>query len=48
MADDGSDQPDSTPPPDPELGRLEPLLGTSEADDHTQDSMLGPGVRVRR
>jgi Protein of unknown function (DUF1579) len=46
MADDGSHQPDSTPPPDPELGRLEPLQGTWEAEDHTQDSVLGPGVCV--
>ena len=46
MADDGSNQPDSTPPPDPELGRLESLLGTWEAEDRTQDSVLGPGVRV--
>src|SRR5918995_4695082 len=35
-----------TPLPDPELRRLEPLLGTWRAEDHTQDSVLGPGVPV--
>jgi hypothetical protein len=34
------------PPPDPELQRLAPLLGTWESEDHTDDSMLGPGVPV--
>jgi hypothetical protein len=33
-------------PPDPELRRLEPLLGTWRAEEHTQDSVLGPGVPV--
>jgi hypothetical protein len=32
--------------PDPELRRLEPLRGTWRAEDHTQDSLLGPGVPV--
>jgi len=36
----------AAPPPDPELRRLEPLLGTWRAEDHTQDSVLGPGVPV--
>jgi hypothetical protein len=31
---------------DPELKRLEPLLGTWRAEEHTQDSVLGPGVPV--
>jgi Protein of unknown function (DUF1579) len=34
------------PPPDPELRRLEPLLGAWRSEDHTCDSMLGPGVPV--
>lgn len=34
------------PPPDPELQRLAPLLGTWRSEDHTQDSILGPGVPV--
>jgi hypothetical protein len=33
-------------PPDPELERLEPLLGTWRAEDHTRDSLLGRGVSV--
>jgi len=32
----------AAPPPDKELRRLEPLLGTWKAEDHTQDSVLGP------
>jgi Protein of unknown function (DUF1579) len=35
-----------TPPPDPELGRLAPLVGTWRAEDHTLDSVIGPGVPV--
>jgi hypothetical protein len=34
------------PPPDPELQRLTPLIGTWQAKEHTQDSVLGPGVPV--
>jgi hypothetical protein len=34
------------PLPDHELQRLAPLLGTWRAKDHTQDSLLGPGVPV--
>src|SRR5918992_5141922 len=34
------------PPPDPELKRLEPLLGTWRSAEHTRDSVLGPGVSV--
>ncbi len=34
------------PPPDPELMRLEPLLGTWTSEEHTEDSVLGPGVPV--
>ena len=33
-------------PPDPELQRLEPLLGTWKTEDHTRESVLGPGVPV--
>jgi hypothetical protein len=36
----------AAPPPDPELRRLEPLLGTWRAEDQTNDSVLGPGVPV--
>jgi Protein of unknown function (DUF1579) len=36
----------AAPPPDPELRRLEPLLGTWRAEDRTLDSVLGPGVPV--
>ena len=32
------------PPPSPELQRLQPLVGTWTASDHTLDSVLGPGV----
>jgi Protein of unknown function (DUF1579) len=35
------------PPPDPELKRLKPLLGTWKTEDHTLDGVLGPGVPVR-
>ena len=34
------------PPPDPELRRLEPLVGTWRADDTTRASVLGPAVPV--
>ncbi len=44
VADDRS--PFAVPPPDPELRRLEPLLGSWEASERTSDSMLGPGVPV--
>jgi hypothetical protein len=37
----------AVPPPDPELKRLEPLLGTWKAEDHTLDGVFGPGVPVR-
>ena len=37
----------TVPPPSPELGRLEPLVGTWRCEGHTQDSVLGPGVPVR-
>src|SRR6266508_2980443 len=35
------------PPPDPELQRLEPLVGTWRTEDHTLDGVYGPGVPVR-
>jgi Protein of unknown function (DUF1579) len=42
-----SNQAEAAPPsPNPELKRLEPLLGTWKAADHTHDSVLGPGVPV--
>jgi Protein of unknown function (DUF1579) len=42
-----TDQPAfAAPPPDPELKRLEPLLGTWRAEGRTQESVLGPGVSV--
>ncbi len=34
------------PPPDPELTRLEPLIGTWRAEEETEASVLGTGVRV--
>jgi Protein of unknown function (DUF1579) len=37
---------DEVPPPHPELERLEPLLGSWTSEDHTHDSILGPGVPV--
>jgi hypothetical protein len=47
MADESSDQAnDALPPPHPELERLEQLIGSWKAEDHTNDSMLGPGVPV--
>jgi predicted enzyme related to lactoylglutathione lyase len=36
----------AAPPRDPELERLGPLLGTWTSESRTQDSVLGPGVRV--
>jgi hypothetical protein len=37
----------AVPRPDPELKRLDPLLGAWKAEAHTRDSVLGPGVPVR-
>ncbi len=46
----GNNSPDQSrfavPPPDPELKRLEPLLGSWRTEEHTEDSVLGPGVPV--
>jgi Protein of unknown function (DUF1579) len=36
----------AAPPPDPELRRLEPLVGRWRAEEQTNDSVLGPGVPV--
>src|SRR5215211_2688974 len=36
----------AVPPPDPQLRRLAPLLGSWRTEDQTQDSVLGPGVPV--
>jgi hypothetical protein len=33
-------------PPDPQLRRLEPLLGTWRSEGQTRASILGPGVRT--
>jgi Protein of unknown function (DUF1579) len=38
--------PFGAPPPDPELRRLNPLLGKWRSEAHTLDSVLGPGVPV--
>jgi hypothetical protein len=46
MADRSDQSAFDAPPPDPELKRLEPLLGTWTTEGHTQDSVLGPGVPV--
>jgi hypothetical protein len=47
VADNKTDQSAfAAPPPDPELERLDPLLGTWRAEDRTEDSVLGPGVLV--
>ncbi|HLM29601.1 MAG TPA: hypothetical protein VK360_06745 [Acidimicrobiales bacterium] len=46
MAGDGSDQAEGVPPPSPELERLAPLVQEWVAEDHTLDSVLGPGVPV--
>jgi hypothetical protein len=35
------------PPPSPELGRLEPLIGRWRSEETTEDTLLGPGVPVR-
>jgi hypothetical protein len=35
-----------TPPPDPELAQLKPLIGTWTMEDRTLDGILGPGVIV--
>jgi Protein of unknown function (DUF1579) len=42
----GDQSPFAVPLPDPELRRLEPLLGTWRAEERTEDSVLGPGVPV--
>lgn len=39
--------PFDVPPPDPELRRLEPLIGSWTSVDHTEDTVVGPGVPVR-
>lgn len=47
MSDDHTDQSTlAMPAPDPELKRLESLLGTWRAADQTEDGVLGPGVPV--
>jgi Protein of unknown function (DUF1579) len=44
--DDGQQTPFGAPPPDPELKRLEPLVGEWRSEEQTLDSVFGPGVRV--
>jgi Protein of unknown function (DUF1579) len=47
LTEDTSEQtPFGAPPPDPELKRLEPLVGKWRSEEHTRDSVLGPGVPV--
>ena len=47
MTEDTSKQtPLVAPPPDRELKRLEPLVGKWRSEEHTRDSVLGPGVPV--
>jgi hypothetical protein len=46
MADENDALANVVPPPDPELKRLEPLLGKWRSEEKTQDTILGPGVRV--
>jgi hypothetical protein len=46
MADRSDQAAFDAPPPDPELKRLEPLLGTWTTQNHTQDTVYGPGVPV--
>jgi Protein of unknown function (DUF1579) len=46
MADSPNQSAFDAPPPDPELKRLEPLLGTWTTEAQTQDSVYGSGVPV--
>ena len=46
MADRSAQAALDAPPPDPELKRLEPLVGTWTTQGHTQDGVYGPGVPV--
>jgi hypothetical protein len=47
MADDTTTRsPFGIEPPHPELERLQPLVGGWKVEDHTRDSVLGPGVPV--
>jgi hypothetical protein len=46
MADGSAQAAFDAPPPDRELKRLAPLLGTWTAEGHTQDGVYGPGVPV--
>jgi Protein of unknown function (DUF1579) len=47
LTEDTSEQtPFGAPPPDPELKRLEPLVGSWRSEEHTLESVLGPGVPV--
>jgi hypothetical protein len=46
MADKAEQAAFGAPPPDPELTRLAPLLGTWTTKGHTRDGVAGPGVLV--
>ena len=46
MADRSAQTAFGAPPPDPELARLAPLLGTWTTQGHTRDGVYGPGVPV--
>ena len=46
MAEESDRSAFGAPPPDPELKRLEPLLGNWTTEDRTYDSVYGPGVPV--
>jgi Protein of unknown function (DUF1579) len=45
-ADNSDAETDEVPPPHAELERLDPLLGSWRSEEHTQDTILGPGVPV--
>ena len=46
MSDQSCQSAFDAPPPDPELNRLEPLLGTWRTEGHTQQSVFGPSVPI--
>jgi Protein of unknown function (DUF1579) len=46
MADRSAQAAFDAPPPDPELQRLAPLVGTWTTTGHTHDTVYGPGVPV--
>lgn len=46
MSDQSCQSAFDAPPPDPELKRLEPLLGTWRTEGHTQQSVFGHSVPI--